>query len=142
MVRSAQLIYKTVFLSVNNPLTPMQETQAWVESMCASDAATSITGLAMAGSDRWICLLEGAEAQVEAMTQSMRLQLRPRKWQVLMTDARARARMFSRGGLGWRNHCNLLEMAAFLSDLRRQSSRTQHWSVASSALSALLEPQD
>jgi Sensors of blue-light using FAD len=142
MVRSAQLIQKTVFLSVNNPLTAMSDIQTWVEAMCALDTANSITGIVMAGSDRWICLFEGSEPQVEAITQAIRLHVRPRQWQVLMTDARARARMFPNSAVGWRNGCNLLEMAAFLSDLRRHTSRTQHWHTDVKALSALLEPQD
>jgi hypothetical protein len=142
MVRSAQLIQKTVFLSVNNPLTPMSEIQTWVEAMCVLDTASSITGVVMAGSDRWVCLLEGLEPQVEAMTQTMRLQLRPRQWHVLMTDARARVRMFPGSAVGWRNGCNMLEMSAFLSDLRRHTSRTQHWHTDANALLALLEPKD
>ncbi len=142
MVRSAQLIQKTVFLSVNNPLTPMSDIQAWVEAMCALDTASSITGIVMAGSDRWICLFEGVEPEVEAITQAIRLHLRPRQWHVLMTDARARVRMFPNRAVGWRNGCNLLEMAAFLSDLRRHTSRTQHWHTNASAVSILLEPQD
>lgn len=142
MVRSAQLIQKTVFLSVNNPLTPMSDIQTWVEAMCALDTASSITGIVMAGSDRWICLFEGLESEVEAITQAIRLHLRPRQWHVLMTDARARVRMFPNRAVGWRNGCNLLEMAAFLSDLRRHTSRTQHWHTDAHAVSVLLEPQD
>lgn len=142
MVRSAQLIQKTVFLSVNNPLTPMSDIQTWVEAMCALDTASSITGIVMAGSDRWICLFEGLESEVEAITQAIRLHLRPRQWHVLMTDARARVRMFPNRAVGWRNGCNLLEMAAFLSDLRRHTSRTQQWHTDANAVSVLLEPQD
>ncbi len=142
MVRSAQLIYKTVFLSVNNPRTPMADIQAWVESTCALDTASTITGLVLAGSDRWICLFEGLEPQVLAITQAMRLHLHPRQWHVLMTDARVRVRMFPQRPVGWRHGCNLLEMAAFLNDQRRQTSRTQHWYTDTNALSALLEPQD
>jgi hypothetical protein len=142
MVRSAQLIQKTVFLSVNNPLTPMSEIQTWVEALCALDTANSITGVAMAGSDRWVCLLEGLEPQVEAITQAIRLHLHPRQWHVLMTDARARVRMFPGRAVGWRNGCNMLEMSAFLGDLRRHTSRTQHWHTDANALFALLEPQD
>jgi Sensors of blue-light using FAD len=142
MARAAQLIQKTVFLSVNNPLTPMSDIKTWVEAMCALDTANSITGIVMAGSDRWICLFEGLEPQVEAITQAIRLHLRPRQWHVLMTDARARVRMFPNSAVGWRNDCNMLEMAAFLSDLRRHTSRTQHWHTDANTLSALLEPQD
>jgi Sensors of blue-light using FAD len=142
MVRSAQLIQKTVFLSVNNPLTPMSEIQTWVEVMCALDTASNITGVVMAGSDRWVCLLEGLQYQVEAITQAIRLNIRPRQWHVLMTDARARVRMFPNSAVGWRNGCNMLEMAAFLSDLRRHTSPTQHWHTDANALSALLEPKD
>jgi Sensors of blue-light using FAD len=142
MVRSAQLIQKTVFLSVNNPLTPMSDIQTWVAAMCALDTANGITGIVMAGSDRWICLFEGPEPQVEAITQAIRLQLRPRQWHVLMTDARARLRMFPNRTVGWRNGCNLLEMAAFLSDLRRNTSRTQYWHTDANTLWALLEQQD
>lgn len=142
MARPAQLIQKTVFLSVNNPLTPMSDIQTWMEAMCALGTANSITGVVMAGSDRWICLLEGLEPQLEAITQAIRLHLRPRQWHVLMTDARARVRMFPHGAVGWRNGCNMLEMSAFLSDLRRHVSRTQLWHTDANALLALLEPQD
>ncbi len=142
MVRSAQLIQKTVFLSVNNPLMPMSDIQQWVEGMCVLESVNSITGIVLAGADRWVCLLEGEENQVEAMTQAMRLHLRPRQWHLLMTDARARVRMFPQRRVGWRNDCNLLEMSAFLSDLRRHTSRTQLWHIDANALSAVLEPKD
>ncbi len=142
MVRSAQLIQKTVFLSVNNPLTPMSDIQSWVEAMCGLDTASSVTGMVMAGSDRWICLFEGQESQVEGITQAIRQHVRPRQWHVLMTDARARVRMFPDSAVGWRNGCNLLEMSAFLSDLRRHTSPTQQWHTDANAVSALLEPQD
>jgi hypothetical protein len=140
MVRSAQLIQKTVFLSVNNPLNPMEEIQDWVEKLCARLAAHSVTGMVLAGSDRWLCLLEGEAVHVEAIVQSIQRHIRPREWHVLMTDERARVRMFPQHRVGWRSNCSPLEMAAFLSDLRRQTSRTQLWHVKVNDVSALLEP--
>ena len=142
MARPAQLIQKTVFLSVDNSLTQMSDTQAWVLRMSAQAGSSSITGMVLAGSDRWLCLLEGEEHQIESLTQDMRRHLRPKEWHVLMTDARAKARWFPQYRMGWRTNCSLLEMASFLSDLRRFTSRSQLWHITAHAVAALLEPMD
>jgi Sensors of blue-light using FAD len=142
MVRPAQLIQKTVFLSVTNPLTQMTDTQAWVQQACAREGASSLTGMVLAGSDRWLCLLEGEQLQVDAMTRAIQLHVRPREWHVLMTDSRAKTRLFPQQRVGWRPDCTLLEMAAFLSDLRRYTSRSQLWHINDHQVAALLEPGD
>ncbi len=59
-----------------------------------------------------------------------------------MGDSRARSRMFVQKPLAWRSGCSLLEMAVFLNDLRRYSSRTQAWHVDARSALALLEPAD
>ena len=140
MVRTAQSLQKTVFLSVNNPLTPMADTQAWVQQMCAQVHASSVTGMVLAGAERWLCLMEGEAEQVGAMLAMMQRHARPRQWHVLMSDQRARARMFPQHRMGWRNACTPLEMAAFLSDLRRHPGRTQAWHFSLNDIFAMLEP--
>jgi hypothetical protein len=141
MVRSAHLFQTTVFLSVCNPLTPMADTQAWVQQLAAQHSS-SVTGMAMAGSDRWLCLLEGESADVDAMALSIQHHVRPRTWHVLMTDTQAQTRFFPLQRVGWRADCTLLEMAAFLGDLRRYITRSQVWHVSEHAVAALLEPVD
>jgi hypothetical protein len=142
MVRPAQPIHKTVFVSVNNPLTPMAETQLWVQQVLLAAPAPGVTGIVLAGTDRWLCLLEGDATQLTAMTRGIERQQRPRQWQVLMSDSRARSRMFVQQPVVWRSGCSLLEMAVFLNDLRRYSSRTQVWHVDAHSALALLEPAD
>ncbi len=127
MVRIAPLIYKTVFLSVNNPLTPMLDTQTWMEQWTARASANRVTGMAMAAADRWLCLLEGEAAQIKTLLSAIERHERPKLWMVLMHDPRAKTRVFPRHRLGWRNDATPLEMGFFLSDVRRHASRAQVW---------------
>jgi hypothetical protein len=140
MVRAAQILHKHVFLSVNNPRTPMSETQTRVQQLCGGVDCESVTGMVLAGSERWLCLIEGATEQVLDLSAALERQERPRQWHLLMTNSNARARMFPQHRLGWRNGCTPLEMAAFLSDLRRGPSRNQIWHVPLDAIFELLEP--
>ena len=133
-------LYKTVFLSVNNSLTPMSDTQARVLEWAGRSAASSITGMALAGHDRWLCLLEGDQPQVSALVNVIKRHERSRPWTLLMTEPRAKLRMFPQHRLGWQNHATPLEMAAFLSDLRRLPSRSQVWHASHHETAALLEP--
>jgi Sensors of blue-light using FAD len=126
-VRNAQLIYKTVFLSVNNPRTHMPDTQTWVEQCVARTSASSVTGLAMSAADRWLCLLEGEMAQVQALLTAIEQHERPKLWMVLMHEPRAKTRVFPQHRLSWRNDATPLEMGFFLSDVRRHASRAQVW---------------
>lgn len=142
MVQSAHLLQTTVFLCVDNPLTQMLETQSWVQQMATQLGSTSVTGMVMAGSDRWLCLLEGEPDQVELMAQALRRHVRPRTWHVMMTDNQAKTRFFPQHRIGWRADCTLLEMAAFLSDLRRYVTRSQVWHISEHAVAGLLEPVD
>lgn len=140
MVRPALLIQRTVFLSVNNPLMNMADTQAWVQQLSARATASSVTGVVLAGCDRWACLLEGEHTQVELMVQAVQRYIRPKQWHVVMTDDRAKVRLFPHHRVVWRADCTMLEMAFFLSDLRRNTSRSQIWHLNTHALAALLEP--
>ncbi len=143
MVRStAHLIQKTVFLSVNNPRTPMAEAQLLVQGLIDSLGAADVSGIVLAGTERWLCLIEGPAAQVEEVTSAIELKLRPKEWHVLMTDARARARMFPDLRIGWRSGCSHLEMVALVSDLRRHGTRTQLWFFDANETLHLLEPDD
>ena len=142
MVRTAQTIYKTAFLSVNNPRTPMADTQAWVLQWVARAGSSSVTGMVLAGPDRWLCLLEGLEAQVTVLTAAIESHERPKHWHVLMTDSRAKARMFPQHRLGWIGLATPLEMAAFLGDLRRNTARSQIWHATVDEILPLLEPKE
>jgi hypothetical protein len=142
MVRSAQTIYKTAFLSVNNPRTPMADTLAWVLQRVARNCSSSVTGIALAGQDRWLCLLEGSEAQVSTLAVEIERQERPKQWHVLMTDSRAKARMFPQHRLGWHSQATPLEMSAFLGDLRRNTARSQIWHASIDEILPLLEPKE
>jgi hypothetical protein len=140
MVRSAQILHKHVFLSVNNPRTPMPDTQTRVQQLCAGVGRESVTGMVLAGSERWLCLLEGSAEQVQELSAGIERLERPSQWHLLMTNANARGRMFPQHRLGWRNGCTPLEMAAFLSDLRRSPSRSQLWHIPLDTIFGLLEP--
>lgn len=140
MVRAAPIIQKSVFLSVNNPRTPMAETQSRVLAVRAGANADSISGMVLAGSERWLCCLEGEAAQVQSIIAMLEQQERPRQWHLLMTNSHVKTRMFPQHRLGWRNGCTPLEMAAFLSDLNRSASRTQIWHIPLHDIFALLEP--
>lgn len=142
MVRFAQLLQTTVFLSVDNPLTQMADTQAWMQEMAAQAGTSKVTGMVLAGSDRWLCLLEGEPAHVEALALTIQRHVRPRAWHVLMTDVQAPIRYFPQHRIGWRADSTLLEMAAFLGDLRRAASPSQVWHTSAHAVAALLEPSD
>jgi Sensors of blue-light using FAD len=142
MVRLAQLLQTTVFLSVDNPLTQMADTQAWMQGLAAQAGSSSVTGMVLAGSDRWLCLLEGEPAHVESMALTIERHVRPRAWHILMTDAQATVRFFPQHRIGWRADSTLLEMAAFLGDLRRAASSSQVWHTSTHAVAALLEPSD
>jgi hypothetical protein len=142
MVRSAQLIQKTVFLSVNNPLTPMAETHTEVAQLMERVDLRGVTGVVLAGLERWLCMLEGEHAQVQTATALLEGHLRPKQWHVLMSDSRAKLRMFPGSNLHWRSRCSHLEMAVFLSDLRRVPSRSQHWHVGVDQTLRLLEPAE
>jgi Sensors of blue-light using FAD len=142
MVRSAQTIYKTAFLSVNNPRTPMADTQAWVLQWVARACLNGVTGMVLAGPDRWLCLLEGSEAQVTTLAAAIERHERPKQWHLLMTDSRAKVRMFPQHRLGWHSQATPLEMAAFLGDLRRNPARSQTWHATIDEVLPLLEPQD
>lgn len=139
MVRTAQLIYKTVFLSVNNPRTHMPDTQMWVEQWVAHTRASSVTGLAMAAADRWLCLLEGEMAQVQALLAAIERHERPKLWMLLMYEAHAKCRVFPQHRLNWRNDATPLEMGLFLSDVRRHASHTQVWHTSVEDTLPLLE---
>jgi Sensors of blue-light using FAD len=140
MVRPALLIQRTVFLSVNNPLANMADIQDWVQEFAARATASSVSGMVLAGGDRWLCLLEGESTQIESMAQAIRRHIRPKEWHGVMTDTRAKVRCFAHHGVVWRGDCSMLEMAFFLSDLRRYTSRSQIWHITAHALTALLEP--
>jgi hypothetical protein len=113
MVRTAQLIQKTVFLSVNNPLTPMAETHTEVAQLMERVDLRGVTGVVLAGLERWLCMLEGEHAQVQTATALLEGHLRPKQWHVLMSDSRAKLRMFPGSNLHWRSRCSHLEMAVF-----------------------------
>jgi Sensors of blue-light using FAD len=140
MVRSAQILYKSVFLSVNNPRTPMSDTQDRVQRLCTSPGTDSVTGMVLAGRERWLCYFEGDALEITAMTAAIEQHERPRQWHMLMTDVHAKERMFPHRRIGWRNDCTPLEMAAFLSDLQRNPSNSQVWQVPISHIFELLEP--
>jgi Sensors of blue-light using FAD len=142
MVRPAQILHKSVFLSVNNPRTPMADTQAGVQQLCASAEARSVTGMVLAGCDRWLCFLEGHAAEVAALSAAIAQHERPRQWHVLMSNPQTKVRMFPQHRIGWRNDCTPLEMAAFLSDLRRSTSRSQIWHIPLDSIFELLEPSE
>lgn len=142
MVRSAQILQKSVFLSVNNPRTPMADTQARMQALCASAPMYSVTGMVLAGSERWLCCLEGDAAQVEQIVAAVERLERPRQWHLLMTNNHAKVRMFPQHRLGWRNGCSPLEMAAFLSDLSRSPLRGLVWHIPLDNIFAMLEPAE
>jgi Sensors of blue-light using FAD len=140
MVRSAQILYKCVFLSVNNPRTPMADTQDRVEQLCTSAGAGSVTGMVLAGRERWLGFLEGDALEVNAVVAAIERHERPRRWYKLMTDGDAKGRMFPQHRIGWRNDCSPLEMAAFVSDLQRNPSQSQVWQIPLIHIFELLEP--
>lgn len=142
MVRTAQSIYKTAFLSINNPLTPMADTQAWALQWVARAACSSVTGMVLAGQDRWLCLLEGSDTEIRALVNAVERRERPKQWLVLMTDTRAKSRMFPQHRLGWGSGATPLEMAAFLGDLRRNTARSQVWHADVHTVLPLLEPAE
>lgn len=142
MVRPAQPIYKTAFLSINNPLTPMADTQAWALQWVGRAVCGSVTGMVLAGQDRWLCLLEGSDVQVSALANAMQRRERPKQWLLLMTDPRAKMRMFPQHRLCWRDGATPLEMAAFLGDLRRHTARSQVWHADVNTVLPLLEPAE
>lgn len=127
MVRAPQPIHASVFLSVNNLLTSAADIYAWTQQTAQRSHASSITGMAVAGHDRWLCLLEGDHAQVQALLGSIQTHGRPRAWHVLMSNKHARQRLFPHHRLGWHADATPLQMAAFLSDMRRHSSASQVW---------------
>lgn len=142
MAKAAPLIHKTVFLSVNNPLNQMADSQAWVRQLSVRVGASSVTGMALAGHDRWLCMLEGELAQVEAMAAAIERRERPKQWTVLMTNPRTRERMFPQHRIGWSDGATPLEMTAFLSDLRRHSSRSQIWHISVEDAASLFESDE
>jgi Sensors of blue-light using FAD len=142
MVRLAQLLQTTVFLSVDSPLTQMADTQAWMQGIATQAGTHSVTGMVLASSDRWLCLLEGEPAHVDALALTIQRHIRPRAWHLLMTDTHATTRFFPQHRIGWRADSTLLEMAAFLGDLRRAASTSQIWHTSAHAVAALLEPSD
>jgi Sensors of blue-light using FAD len=140
MVRATQQIHASVFLSVNNLLTSAADIHAWTQQTALRSHASNITGMAVAGHDRWLCLLEGDQAQVEALLGSIQTHGRPRTWQVLMSNKHARQRLFPQRRLGWQADATPLQMAAFLSDLRRHSSASQVWHTSVEDALPWLEP--
>jgi hypothetical protein len=142
MVRSAQILYKSVFLSVNNPRTPMPETQDRVQRLCTSPGTDNVTGMVLAGRERWLCYLEGDALEIAAITAAVERHEKPRQWHMLMTDVQAKGRMFPNQRIGWRNDCAFLEMAAFLSDLQRNPTRSQIWQTPIPDIFELLEPME
>jgi Sensors of blue-light using FAD len=140
MVRSAQILYKSVFLSVNNPRTSMADTQDRVQQLCTSPGTDSVTGMVLAGRERWLCYLEGDALGINAINAAIERHDRPRQWHKLMSDGHAKGRMFPQHRIGWRNDCSPLEMAAFLSDLQRTPSPSQVWHVPINHICELLEP--
>ncbi len=120
----------------------MADSQAWVYQMCARAGASSVTGMVLAAQDRWLCMLEGQLAQVEALAAAIERRERSRQWVVLMTNPRARERMFPQHHVGWRNGATPLEMTAFLSDLRRHSSRSQIWHISVEDAAPLFESDE
>jgi hypothetical protein len=139
MARTLLSIYKTVVFAVHpstgNPVHAQQAVQDW----CTRHAAHSLSGVVLAGPDRWLALLEGDAGEVQALLAQLaaQLDLEP---VVLMRDPQAKQRSFGHWPIAWREGCNALEMAVFLGDLRRYSSRSQIWHVPVNALPELLEP--
>ncbi len=117
----------------------MLDTQTWVEQSVARASASQVTGMAMAAADRWLCLLEGDAAQVQALLAAIERHERPKVWSVLMYEAHAKIRVFPQHRLCWRNDATPLEMMFFLSDVRRHASRSQVWHTSVEDALPLLE---
>ena len=140
-VPPAESIHRIVFISVSNPLSCMADTAAQVQEE-RTRVAGGVTGMAVAGHDRWVCILEGAFDQVEALHAGIINITRPKALHLLLADPRNKQRVFPHHQIGWRFDAALLEMAAFVSDLHRYSRRASLWKMPLAAITPLLEPQD
>ena len=119
----------------------MADTAAQVQEELAR-VAGGVSGMALAGHDRWVCLLEGALNQVEALQTGIINITRPKALHLLQVDPRNKQRTFPHQQIGWRFDASVLEMAAFVSDLHRYSRRASLWTMPLAAITPLLEPQD
>ena len=138
MARPALRIHRIVFISISNPLSSMADTARLVQDELERVAA-GVSGMAIACSDRWVCMLEGDCAEVKCLLAGIVNITRPRTLHLLLTEPRAKQLIFPQHRMGWRFDAPLLEMAAFVSDLHRYS-RASLWALPLSQITALLEP--
>ncbi len=139
MARSAELIHRIVFVSVNNPRTPMPDTASIVQEEHAR-VTGHVSGMAIAGSERWLCMLEGRVQAVEQLHAGIIHRTRPKALHLLMTDDRAKQLLFPTEKIGWRFNAPLLEMASFVNDLHRGSRKASLWSMSLFDITSLLDP--
>ncbi len=142
MARVAQFIQKTVFLCVNNPRISMPETRIKVQELLERSDLSEVTSRVLAGTERWLCILEGPANTVAVATAALNTRLQPKQWQVLVSDARALQRIFAQPSFEWRDSCSYLEMVSFLSDMRRAPLRSKVWLAELNESLILLEPAD
>ncbi len=139
MAKPVPLIHRTVFICICNPLTSMADTARQVQEELER-VAVGVSGMAMACSDRWVCMLEGSFSEVEFLFAGIANITRPKAMHLLMADSRAKPLLFPQHRIGWRLSATFLEMAAFVNDLHHNNRHASHWSMSLSDITALLEP--
>jgi Sensors of blue-light using FAD len=142
MVRNAEVIYTCVFLCISNPRTSMTETQTRAQQLRNGASTDSVTGMVLAAKERWLCYLEGNATQVKDFAIALERIEQPRHWHLLMHNSQSKQRSFPQHALGWRNASTPLEMAAFICDLKRNTSHDQIWHVPFEQIVQLFEPSE
>jgi hypothetical protein len=129
------------FSTLNRLLAPADDERDMLSKIVAA-AQDKITGIAMVTQGRLACLLEGPAdemAPVWARVERSRFLRQP---QLLMQDTKAKARLYPQHLMAWHPCASGLEIAAFVSDVRRQSSRNALWLASPQRVAQLLEPDE
>lgn len=139
MSRAIPVICRQVLFGRSRAISSARDVEQWFAQQITFPEMTCIGGLVMLDNERWLCLIEGPGDAVTHLVKDIESQLKPRVLQVLMTDRRARTRLFGHQHLVLRHHCTPLEMAAFLADIRHHGGKGQLWHIDTDTCLRLLD---
>jgi hypothetical protein len=130
MSRAVPVICRQVLLGRSRALSSARDIAQWFATQVSVPDMTRIGGMVMLDNERWLCFIEGPAESVEQLVKQIESQLKPRFLHILMTDRRARGRLFGQLDLGWRHDCTPLEMVAFIADIKRHGTKSQEWHLS------------
>jgi hypothetical protein len=140
VVQRVNSIHQVVFASALNRLHSVAEIERGLLAKIPKLAQPKITCVVMACGDRLAAMLEGASEDIVPLWADIQRSRFLRRTQLLMQDSKAKAALYPQHKFMWRNCDATLEIACFVSDMRRHCARTALWLADPCQVAQLLEP--